>query len=103
VTATEERLFAIWVTAHYPDIDHAVTDEEMAARSAEHRGEYRAVCKAEFLPAPDDRPPGQRCPACALIWLRATLPTVEERLGRPHSQARHLRAGWFARWRRAVP
>jgi hypothetical protein len=35
-----------WLTAYSEPVDHAVTDEDMAAG----RGEYRAVCNAEFLP-----------------------------------------------------
>lgn len=60
-TTNDARVWFIWVAAHIPVVDHAVTDEEMAARSVENRGEYRALCGAVFLPAPDDWPPGQRC------------------------------------------
>jgi hypothetical protein len=66
---SDARVFFIWVSAQEPTVDHAVTDEEMAARNAEGRGDYRALCGAAFLPAPDDQPPYAECPAC-LTFLR---------------------------------
>jgi hypothetical protein len=99
MTTTTDRIFFIWVSAHYPTVDHAVTDEEMAARNTECRGEYHAVCGAAFLPARDDRPPAPCCPACVrLVRARATLPEVERPLGHPtEHRARHARASWWAR------
>jgi hypothetical protein len=95
MTMTTGRIFFIWVSAHYPLVDHAVTDEEMAARTIENRGEYRAVCGAVFLPAPDDRPPAPCCPACVqLVRARATLPTAQQRFGH---HARHARISWWSR------
>lgn len=93
---TETRTRVIWVTAFYPDVEHAVTDNEMAARGREHRGEYRAVCGAVFLPAPSDRPPGHRCPACQrYVRAQATLPDLRDRLvGR---RRRHAQPGWWER------
>ena len=80
MTATGKRVFFIRVTALFPDVDHAVTDEEMAARNVEGRGEYRALCTAVFLPAPDDRPPGQPCPACEkTLREKQTPPTAKQR------------------------
>ena len=101
--AATERIFFTWITAYYPVVDHAVTDEEMAARNTESRGEYRALCGAVFLAAPDHRPPGSCCPACVrVVRALATLPDMEQRLGRPtEHQARHARPGWWSRvWRR---
>lgn len=99
MTATKDRLFFIWVTAHYPRVDHAVSDAEIAARDAASRGEYRALCGAVFLPAPDTRPPGQLCPACSrFLRARATLPATEQRLDCPRGhRGRHARAGWWTR------
>src|SRR2546430_16120370 len=96
--AIVERVFSIRVTALYPHVDHAVTDEEMVARDRESRGDYRAVCGAVFLPAPDTRAPGRFCPECVrVLRARATLPTVEQRLG--HTRARHARPRWWVRLR----
>lgn len=67
------RVFVIWVSAQDPAVDHAVTDEEMGARNAECRGDYRAVCGAVFLPASDDQPPHPTCPACAAILRRRAI------------------------------
>lgn len=96
--AIGERMFSIRVTAFCPRVDHAVTDDEMAARTAECRGEYRAVCGAVFLPAPDVWAPGRFCPDCArVLRARATLPTVEQRLGQ--RRGRHARSGLWRRLR----
>jgi hypothetical protein len=99
MTTTDVRLFTIWVTAYYPNVEHAVTDEEMAARNAENRGEFRALCGAVFLPAPSTRPPGGRCPTCVRFdQVRATLPELASRLDGSHTQrARHGRQGWWGR------
>jgi hypothetical protein len=64
---SDVRVFFIWVSAQDPAVDHAVTDEEMAARNTEGRGDYRAVCGVAFLPAPDDQPPYSTCPACVAV------------------------------------
>jgi hypothetical protein len=90
MTATGGRVWFIWVTAHYPDVDHAVSDEESAARNVENRGEYRALCGAVFLPAPSSRPPGPACPACdRFLRARVTLPELQKR---PNQRYRDRRA-----------
>lgn len=94
--AIGERMFSIRVTAYCPRVDHAVTDDEMGARSVEGRGEYRAVCGAVFLPAPDVWEPGRFCTECVrVLRARATLPTVEQRFS--HRRARHARPGLWQR------
>lgn len=99
MTATKRRVFFIWVTALHPRVDHAVSDAEMAARDTEGRGEYRALCGAVFLPAPDTQPPAQPCPACGrYLRAKATLPTPEQRLAnRGSHRGRHARPGWWTR------
>lgn len=82
MTTTTQRLFVIRVTAYHPAVDHAVTDEETAARNAERRGEHRAVCGAVLLPASLDQPPGQRCPACRLIVRARPCRHLAETLAR---------------------
>jgi hypothetical protein len=99
--AIGKRVFSIRVTAFSPHVDHAVTDDEMAARSDECRGEYRAVCGAIFLPAPDVWAPGRFCPGCVrVLRARATLPTIEQRLDQ--RQGRHARPGVWKRLRAGV-
>lgn len=95
----DTRLFTIRVTALFPDVDHAVTDEEMAARNEENRGDYRALCGAVFLPAPSTRGPGRWCPECArFAWARATLADMQDRVGASRrAGARNARSGWWGR------
>jgi hypothetical protein len=99
MTATKDRVFFIWVTAHYPRVDHAVSDEEMGARDVESRGEYEALCGEVFLPAPDTVPPGRQCPGCVrFLCARATLATPGQRLTRTDSRrGRHAKARWWER------
>lgn len=83
------RIFFIWITAFYPAIDHAVTDEEMAERRKANRGEDRALCGAVFLPAPD-RPEGARCPGCVgRLQVRQQHSTAEQRLTGSDGRGRH--------------
>lgn len=65
MTTTAERLFTTWITS-LDRVDHAVTDEECAARLAEARGSFRAVCGLAFLPGAmeeEPQPPCRRCVA----------------------------------------
>jgi hypothetical protein len=63
VSTTEDRIWFIWVTsaAVTPRVDHAVTDEEMAAAST---GRPHAVCGAVFPTASLLSPPLPRCELC---------------------------------------
>lgn len=103
--ATCEQVLCIRVTALSPRVDHAVSDAEMAARDVEHRGEYRALCGAVFLPAPDC-PPAPCCPFC-LPYLRrqrrSSLPTAGRRQGHSRGRrGRHARArSWSRLWVRS--
>lgn len=47
-------MFTTWITSldSIHRSDHAVTDEEYAARLAENRSVFQAVCGAGFLPRP---------------------------------------------------
>jgi hypothetical protein len=92
------RVRCIRVTALSPRVDHAVTDAEMAVRNVEHRGEYRAICGAVFLPAPDCRP-AQCCPFCLPYLLRQ--PGKRQEHSRGH-RGRHARAhSWSRLWARS--
>jgi hypothetical protein len=56
---TDERVWFIWLTSYAEPVDHAVTDEEMAAS----RGNYRAMCNALFFPAAMESPPKPSLPS----------------------------------------
>jgi hypothetical protein len=57
------RLFTTWLTAE-DGVDHAITDEMMAAGIQSRTGRFATVCReivsAAFLVVP----PGRRCPQC---------------------------------------
>lgn len=60
---TRSRVLFIWVTsAGVPRVDHAVTDEEMAA--AVRTGRHRSVCETTFLAASLMSPPLPKCTLC---------------------------------------
>lgn len=98
MTATDARVWVTWITAFGQGVDHAVTDDEVNARRAEHPGEYRAVCGAAFLPAAMESAPRPPCPACLrFLRTRANLSGPEQRLGSPRRRRRHGQPGWWAR------
>jgi hypothetical protein len=70
VTAVCGRVWFIWITAQDQGVDHAVTDEELAAERAENRGTPQAVCGAVFVPAPMEAESLPRCARC-VAFLRA--------------------------------
>ncbi|MCO1577701.1 hypothetical protein M8C13_18255 [Crossiella sp. SN42] len=70
----ENRLYTTWVTSRVEAVDHAVTDEDMAAGIADGKGIYRAVCGARVVAALLEEPPHTRCLRCqTYVWARATL------------------------------
>jgi hypothetical protein len=76
VTATEGRVWFVWITSLGHGVDHAVTDEEVAASRAGRCGEYRSVCGAVFLPAAMESASGPACPRC-VVFLRARVSTPD--------------------------
>lgn len=72
MSSTGERVWFVWLTTLDQDLDHAVTDEEMAAGGLQRRGVYRGLCGAVFLPAPMERAPGVPCPYCVAVVLPDT-------------------------------
>lgn len=71
MTTANERLFTTWITS-FSRVDHAVTDEECAARASANRGAFLAVCGVAFLPAPMEQAPGLPCHRC-VAYLRARM------------------------------
>lgn len=67
MTVSAGRLFFIWVTENGSHEDHAVTDEENAARTERHSATYVALCGDEFIAADMREAPGARCARCAVI------------------------------------
>lgn len=92
-SAPAGRLWTVWVTSLEHGVDHAVTDEEMAAAMADGR-EFATVCGTTMLPAPmvcASRPP---CPRCVLfLRARAQLRDLAARMACP----RHRRPTLVAR------
>jgi hypothetical protein len=96
--ATNARVWVTWITALGQGVDHAVTDEAIAARKVGHPGEYRAVCGAAFFPAAMESAPRPSCPACTrFLQARAALASQEQRLARPTRHGRHRRLNWWTR------
>jgi hypothetical protein len=79
VTKIRERL--MWVTSTGKPVDHALTDDAMAAGMAS-QGVYLGLCGIQFVAAPMAAAPGPRCATCwQFVQARASLSTVEQRLG----------------------
>ncbi|HWC82484.1 MAG TPA: hypothetical protein VG756_21240 [Pseudonocardiaceae bacterium] len=85
---TGSRLFTTWLTS-VDGVDHAITDEMMAAGIQSCTGRFAAVCReivtAAFLIAP----PGKRCPYCAqAVSVSPDDPTEKLRIPRDKLRAR---------------
>ena len=57
------RLFTTWLTAE-DGVDHAITDEMMAAGIQSCTGRFATVCREIVSAAFLVEPPGRRCPRC---------------------------------------
>ncbi len=85
-----EKIFTTWLTST-DRIDHAVADEEFAARSPEPG----AVCGAVITLAPMETPPGPRCARCsAFLAARESLRDLEQRINQ-HRHRRPSLLGWL--------
>lgn len=60
------RLFTTWLTS-VDGVDHAVTDEDMAAGVNALDGRFPAVCAEIVTAASLLVPPGNRCPRCRAV------------------------------------
>ncbi|SEF24727.1 hypothetical protein SAMN05421837_102834 [Amycolatopsis pretoriensis] len=85
------RLYVTWHRSVADNLDHAVTDEDLADGVAHQTGRYYSLCGREV---PFDSclvPPGRRCDACnVLVRLRSTPPTTERTCHRKPSRWRRL-------------
>ncbi|MEV4143648.1 hypothetical protein AB0J40_08255 [Amycolatopsis sp. NPDC049691] len=72
------RLYVTWHRSVADNLDHAVTDEDLADGIALQTGRYDSLCDREVLLDSCLVPPGRRCGVCnALVRLRSTPPTTE--------------------------
>jgi hypothetical protein len=63
-TASARRQRLVSVRSTTDDLDHAVTDEAMAAGVEAGEGQYLAVYGEVVVPDALTAPPGRSCPAC---------------------------------------
>jgi hypothetical protein len=90
---TEQDDVQLWITSVVDDLDHQVSDAELARGSV--RGSYLAVCGHVVLAASMTAPPARRCLACCAARLveSAVAPVV------PDGDRRRARRGCNARHR----
>lgn len=96
--SSEGRVWLVWVTSVEHGVDHAVTDDEMAAAITNGRA-FRTQCGTTMLPAPmicDPRPTCRQCVSVLHARSRAHRATA----------ARHRRSSPVARtlrWLAGMP
>ncbi len=73
---------AVWVTSAADGLDHAVTDEAMAATATQGQGKFRAQCGMAMLSDSLCTPPGAVCPACSAFHRHVCAADAERRQGR---------------------
>lgn len=79
-TTMGSRQHTTWVTSAVAPVDHAVTDDAMAAGIAA-RAAFVAVCGARFFSAPMAAAPGPVCTNCRrFVVARASSRPVEQRM-----------------------
>jgi hypothetical protein len=84
------RVFAVWVTGAEDGLDHAVSEDAMAAGIDEGKGRFTAFCGVIVLAAPMIEPPGRRCRRCAeLLYLATRQATGPQRRSGGTRRARH--------------
>lgn len=98
-TTRTKRHDPTWITCLEDAVDHAVTDDEMAAGLApDAPNAFRALCGVRFAAAPmvcEPRPP---CPRCAkYVRAQQQMQPFEERLGIKPGRNRHERTRWWTR------
>lgn len=101
--STSERHHLTWITADSDAvIDHAVTDDALAAGMAS-QGVYQGLCGVLFVSAPMTAAPGNVCVGCRLfIEARASLKSMEQRMSVRRCHRRHARPGVLARMAAAL-
>jgi hypothetical protein len=61
--------FVTWFTCGLESIDHAISEDDIAAGIAAGAGRYAALCGATVCVASMTCPPGRRCPSCEdAVW-----------------------------------
>jgi hypothetical protein len=95
MTALVVELRPVLVTSVVDGLDHAVSDENMAAGIEAGRGQYRAVCGAVVVPDALSVPPRRLCSGCNALMYPLVASTSECRVIR---QRGHRRPGPVRRW-----
>ncbi|MGW5715108.1 hypothetical protein ACWEVP_02990 [Amycolatopsis sp. NPDC003865] len=85
------RLYVTWHRSVADNLDHAVTDEDLAEGITRQTGRYHSLCGCEVLFDSCLVPPGRRCGTCnVLVRLRSTPPALERTGHRMPSRWRRL-------------
>ena len=88
-------LQVVWVTSAAADgVDHAVTDEDMAAGLG--LGQFAGVCGSSVVPAAMVAPPLPRCQRC-VVFLRARTTLREFPTPTPTRRRRRRLSVWRRR------
>lgn len=61
--------FVTWFTCGFENIDHAISDDDMATGISVGAGRYAALCGATVRVSSMMCPPGRRCPSCEAAVL----------------------------------
>lgn len=56
--------FVTWFTCGSENIDHAISEDDIATGISAGSGRYKALCGATVCVASMVCPPGRRCPSC---------------------------------------
>ena len=86
-----DRLFTTWLTAE-DGVDHAITDEMMAAGIQSCTGRFATVCREIVSAAFLVMPPGRRCPRCRSAVAPEPAPPAQPQPPRNGLSRRQLRS-----------
>lgn len=89
-TTADTRTHLTWVRSAEMPVDHAVTDDAMAAGMVS-QGVYLGLCGARFFSAPMVAESGSVCAGCRrFLVARASLRSAEQRMCGPRHRRRGL-------------
>ncbi len=85
--------FVTWFTCGLQNIDHAISEDDVATGISLGSGQYTAMCGATVSVASMVCPPGRRCPSCIaavlLIFERDSPAQDTGLLGQLFGRGRH--------------
>lgn len=70
-----------WFTCELDRMDHAISDEDMAAGFSAGAGRYEAVCGTTVCASSLTCPPGRRCASCEAIVQRISRESLPPKTG----------------------